>query len=118
MKLSPQQEIIVKALRSKEWVCGSVWLTGIKDDRARISALNKGYMKEHGWRIVGKPCDGRCGTKHTSNLYMRRAEPIHAPQAILERSETPFDLPATLKAMDVFWQSLPDKKTVWKLSWW
>jgi hypothetical protein len=76
MKLSPQKEIIVKALRDMKFHCGSEWLDGMKDDRKRIGELNSGYMKEKGFKIIGEPCDGRCGKNHSSGLYMRRAVPI------------------------------------------
>lgn len=108
-KLSRQQSIIVEALRSKDWVCGSVWLDGIKDDRARITALNRGYMKERSWKIVGKPCDGRCGKSHSSNLYMRRAERINAPEAIPEPVEGYLEgkeLQDTLRQMDIFFKTI------------
>lgn len=75
-KLSRQQEIIVDALRSMDWVCQTAWLGQIKDDRKRISELNRGYMLEKGYRIMGRKCDGRCGVRHSSGLFMRRAEPI------------------------------------------
>lgn len=76
MKLSPQQEVIVKHLRSQKWVCGSVWLQGIKDDRARITSLNRGYMKEKGFEIKGEPCKGNaCGRKDCP-LFMRKATKI------------------------------------------
>lgn len=104
MKLSRQQKIIIEALRSKDWVCGSVWLDRIKDDRARITSLNRGYMAEKGWKIVGKPCDGRCGKNHTSNLYMRRAEPLHAPQAIIQPIKT--SLEGTLTTMSDYFNTI------------
>lgn len=72
MKLSPQQEQIVKVLRDREWHCSSEF-GYIKDDRRRITDLNRGYMLEKGYEIIGKPCDGRCGKKHSSGLFMRKA---------------------------------------------
>lgn len=70
--LSPQQQVIVEKLRSKDWVCSSEF-GYIKDDRRRITDLNRGYMLEKGFEIIGKPCDGRCGKAHSSGLYMRKA---------------------------------------------
>lgn len=75
MKLSPQKEKILEVLRDKQWHCSSEF-GYIKDDRKRISELNEGYMKEKGFEIVGKRCDGRCGIKHNSSLFMRRAQKI------------------------------------------
>lgn len=73
MRLSPQQAVIVEKLRSMDWVCSSEF-GYIKDDRRRITDLNRGYMKEKGFEIVGRPCDGRCGKDHSSGLFMRRAQ--------------------------------------------
>lgn len=72
LKLSPQQQVIVEKLRSKDWVCSSEF-GYIKDDRRRITDLNRGYMLEKGYEIIGKPCDGRCGKNHSSGLFMRKA---------------------------------------------
>jgi hypothetical protein len=72
MKLSPQKEIIVGILRDMQWHCGSEWLNRIKDDRIRITELNRGYMKDKGYEIIGDKCDGRCGNKKCP-LFMRRA---------------------------------------------
>lgn len=75
-KLSRQKERIVSILRDQKWHCGSEWLSGIKDDRIRISELNKGYMKEKGWKIVPEWCKGKyCGNKDCP-LYARRAQKI------------------------------------------
>jgi hypothetical protein len=81
MKLSPQQTIIVEKLRCMDWVCSSEF-GYIKDDRRRITDLNRGYMAEKGYKIIGEPCDGRCGKSHSSGLFMRKAVPLttHAPQ--------------------------------------
>jgi len=75
-KLSPQKEIIVSILRDMKFHCSSEF-GYIKDDRRRITELNRGYMLEKGFRIVGRPCDGRCGKIHSSGLFMRRAERIY-----------------------------------------
>ena len=82
MELSRQQKIIVEALRSLDWVCQTAWLGQIKDDRRRITDLNRGYMREKGYRIVGKPCDGRCQRTHSSGLFMRRAEKLTTPHIL------------------------------------
>lgn len=79
--LSPQQEQIVSKLRDYQWHCSSEW-PYIKDDRARISNLNRFYMKGKGFEIIGMTCDGRCGKHHSSGLFMRKAVPLTslAPQ--------------------------------------
>lgn len=69
--LSPQQKKIIEHLADGEWHCMASPKFFIKDDRKRISELNdKGYV------IIGQPCDirGKCGLKHTSNVFMRRLE--------------------------------------------
>ncbi len=73
MKLSRQQNIIISALRDKQWHCGREWLHEVKDDRARISALNKGYMAEKGYEIVGEPCKGQICGKAKCPLFKRKA---------------------------------------------
>lgn len=88
MKLSPQQQIIVDKLRCMNWVCSSEF-GYIKDDRRRITDLNRGYMKDKGYQIVGKRCDGRCGKNHSSTLFMRRAEPIKTPSKITQDARKP-----------------------------
>lgn len=75
MKLSRQQELIVKTLRDRQWHCGSEWLGEMKDDRKRISELNDGYMREKGWVIIGERCGGKCGRRHSSGLFRRKAVP-------------------------------------------
>ena len=73
-KLSPQKELIVSTLRDLKWHCGREWLNRIKDDRIRISELNRTYMKEKGFEIIGEACKGRfCGVKDCP-LYARRAQ--------------------------------------------
>lgn len=77
-KLSPQQEIIISALRDMKWHCGREWLNQIKDDRARISNLNNFYMAERGHTIKGEPCKGEiCGVRDCP-LFKRKAVKIGA----------------------------------------
>ncbi len=76
MKLSPQKEIIVGILRDRNWHCGSEWLNRIKDDRIRISELNKGYMLEKGYVIKGEPCKGRFCGRTKCPLDARKAVPL------------------------------------------
>jgi hypothetical protein len=76
MELSRQQNIIVSALRDKKWHCGSEWLDGMKDDRARITALNRGYMLSKGYFINGERCTIHPKGFHSSGLFMRRAVKI------------------------------------------
>jgi hypothetical protein len=79
-KLSPQKEIIVSTLRDMNWHCGRSWLNQIKDDRIRISELNRTYMKEKGFEIIGEACKGRfCGVKDCP-LYARRAQKLTSAQ--------------------------------------
>lgn len=73
MKLSPQKELIISILRDMQWHCSSEF-GYIKDDRKRISELNATYMEDKGYEIIGEPCDGRCGIKHSSGLFMRKAQ--------------------------------------------
>ena len=66
------EQIIIDYLQGGEWKC--VWQAyKIKDDRARISGINKKYKagKINFW-IEGKRCDNRCGVNHESNIFMRR----------------------------------------------
>lgn len=77
--LSPQQEIIVDALRDFRWHCGREWLNQIKDDRARISNLNNFYMKERGYEIEGEPCKGDICGVYKCPLYKRRAVKLTQP---------------------------------------
>ena len=72
-KLTPQQEMLLSHLRDGQFHCQTEWLGKIKDDRKRFSELNEGYMRERGYIIVGRPCDGRCGKSHPSRLFMRMA---------------------------------------------
>lgn len=77
-RLSKQKEIIVAALRPMKWVCGSEWIGRIKDDRIRITELNRGYMADKGFKIVGEPCKGRsCGEPHCP-LFRRKAVKLEA----------------------------------------
>jgi hypothetical protein len=67
MKLSPQKQKIIDYLKGGEWKCMASAGFFIKDDRKRISEL-----KEAGYEIDGKPCDKRCGTNHSSGIFMRK----------------------------------------------
>ncbi len=86
MKLSPQKEIIVAALRDLRWHCGRQWIDRIKDDRIRITELNRGYMAEFGYHIVGKPCRGKACGNARCPLYMRRAEKLQLSPLASQRS--------------------------------
>lgn len=77
MKLSPQKEIIVSTLRDMKWHCGREWVDRIKDDRIRITELNRGYMAEKGFVIKGEPCKGSACGRAGCPLFKRRAERIH-----------------------------------------
>ncbi len=94
-KLSPQKTIIVEALRDKQWHCGSEWLNKIKDDRIRITELNRGYMLERGWKIVGEPCRGKicgcCTSRKNRRKIMRQAQKLN-PKGIIP-TEAPKNAP-------------------------
>jgi len=67
--MTPQQKQIYQYLISGEWKCMANPNFFMKDDRKRISELN-----QKGYNIIGKPCDGRCGIKHSSRILMRKLE--------------------------------------------
>ena len=73
MKLSPSQQKIVDYLESGEWKCMANAQFFMKDDRKRISELN-----QKGYKIIGMPCDKRCGVNHASSVLMRQM--IERPQ--------------------------------------
>ena len=78
------EQIIIAYLEGGEWRC--VWNAyHIKDDRARISGINRKYKagKIDFW-IEGTRCDFRCGTQHESGIYMRR---------LVERPKSPVTPP-------------------------
>ena len=78
-KLSPQQRLIVDYLANGQCYCMASATFYMKDDRTRISELRK-----QGYELESKPCDGRCKTKHTSTLFMRRlASKPNVPQVRL-----------------------------------
>jgi hypothetical protein len=81
MELSRQENQIVSILRDRAWHCGLEWLDGIKDDRARISKLNKGYMLSRGYEIKGARCTSHPKGFHSSRLFMRRAEKINPEES-------------------------------------
>lgn len=99
MSVTPQQERILEIHRDLGWHCSTEY-EYIRDHRKRISELNNGYLKEKGYHLIGRQCDGRCGKNHSSTLFMRRAiryergsalysakQPVNAPRT----HETPQD---------------------------
>lgn len=72
MTLTPQHRQILNLHQNHEWVCSTA-IEFIRDQRKRISELN--HM---GYTFEAKPCDGRCGKKHNSRLYMRRLKPTES----------------------------------------
>lgn len=94
MNLTPQHKKILDIFRDCRWHC-STEIEYIRDARKRISELNYGYLREKGYRIIGKKCDKRCGTNHSSGLFMRKAEKIPEPKAIL--SNFPYQAPFAYK---------------------
>lgn len=77
-KLSPQQNQIVSYLSDGEWRCMASADFYMKDDRTRISELRR-----IGYEIDGKPCDRRCGVRHSSNVFMRKLVKVPNPQIAL-----------------------------------
>lgn len=71
LKLTPNQTTIYTHLLGRYWVCGTVWLHHIKDDRKRCCELND-KLRLKKLAVIGKPCDGRCGHKHRGRLFMRK----------------------------------------------
>ena len=67
MRLTPQQKKVIGYLSDGDWHCMANHDFFMKDDRKRISELNN-----LGYKIEGKPCDGRCGIRHSARLLMRR----------------------------------------------
>lgn len=80
MKVTPQQEQILAIHRDQQWHCSTEY-EFLRDHRKRISELNEGYLKEKGFKLVGKRCDGRCGKNHKAPLFMRRAEKVGPSRA-------------------------------------
>jgi len=72
MHLSPSQAKIIDYLNDGEWHCMANPSFFIKDDRKRLSEL-----REKGYGIESKECDGRCGVQHNARLLMRRL--VHSP---------------------------------------
>jgi len=70
-KLSPQQQLIMDYLKDGEWHCMANPGFYMKDDRKRISDLNK-IGKAENFEIEGAVCDGRCGIQHQAQIKMRR----------------------------------------------
>ena len=89
-RLSPQETIIVSTLRDMGWHCGREWLSRIKDDRRRITSLNRDYMASKGYEIAAKPCKGAyCGVKDCP-LYARRAQKMfHELTQVNPQHKTP-----------------------------
>jgi hypothetical protein len=112
--MTPQQEEIVAIHRDRKWHCSTEY-EYIRDHRKRISELNNGYLKEKGFRLVGKPCDGRCGKTHSSTLYMRRAEPLAPSQThhvARSASQTQKTIPSWNRELLAWFDALPEKAVV------
>lgn len=66
MKHKTHHQQLLELHKKGNWVC-STSIEYIRDHRKRYSELStKGFVFE------GEPCDGFCGTKHTSKVFMRR----------------------------------------------
>lgn len=70
-----------------------MWLNRIKDDRIRLTELNRGYMAERGWEIVGEPCKGTACGRRGCPLYKRRAQKLATKSPLQESLEWFNNLP-------------------------
>jgi hypothetical protein len=71
--LSPQKQKIFDLYSGKGWVCSTA-IHFIRDYRKRISE-----MIREGYSFRSVRCDGRCGTKHGSNIHMYLLEAPQTP---------------------------------------
>lgn len=64
--------------KNGDWVC-STKIEYMRDHRKRYSELSAS-----GYKFQSEPCDGRCNTKHSSRLFMRRLvdKPVEYKQSI------------------------------------
>lgn len=65
--LSPNEQKIVDFLEDGSWHCMATPTFFMKDDRARISSINK-----KGYKIISMMCDKSCGVNHSSQIVMRQ----------------------------------------------
>lgn len=72
-----QHQQILNYLADGDWHCMANANFYMKDDRKRISELNRS-----GYQILGKPCDGRCGVKHSSRVFMRKRNRLYETRAV------------------------------------
>ena len=68
MNLSPQKQKLYDMYKHGDWVCSTAILF-IRDFRKRISE-----MRDMGYNFQSMRCDGRCGTKHASNVHMYKLD--------------------------------------------
>ena len=67
-----QHEQIIEIHSDGRWHC-STEIEFMRDQRKRISELNLESFKKTGQPLLeAKPCNGSCGKKHNSRLFMRR----------------------------------------------
>jgi len=71
-ELSPQENEILDVLRDLEPHCGREWLNRIKDDRRRITNINR-YLETLGYTVHHEPCKGRYCSNKKCPLDMRQA---------------------------------------------
>ena len=58
--------------RILEWLSDGTWKCSTEIDFMRDARKRISELRQKGYRIEGIPCDGRCGVRHHSRLYMRR----------------------------------------------
>ena len=78
MERKTHHKQLIELHKSGDWVC-STTIEYMRDHRKRYSELSaKGFVFE------AMPCDGRCDTKHSSRLFMRRLKekPMRTIQAL------------------------------------
>ncbi len=81
-RLSPSQQKIVDYLADGAWHCMANATFFMKDDRTRISELNR-----LGYEIIGSKCDQRCKVAHSSAIVMRKlvTRPVVKEPHFIER---------------------------------
>ena len=85
IRWSPAQEKIIAPLRDMSWHCLFSEIV-MKDDRKRISEINEKLSEQgQGYKVIGKLCDGRCGIRHSSRIFMRRIVKEMHESGVLER---------------------------------
>lgn len=98
MNLTPQQQKVVNYLQDGKWHCMANDFF-IKDDRKRISELNR-----MGFNIIGFKCDRTCGIKHSSRVLMRKMKGV--PKDYIA-PEMPLNAPVSLEIAGLWYETDP-----------